>query len=81
MKRYFSRSTQNLSRKTFKYLIEKSKNLVPEKDGLGSLDIQTLSGDLNKDGLNRYELDFVEAAEFTNQLLTNMANDGDKLKG
>ena len=79
-KRLFSNTITLKGRRTFKYLQEKAKTLVPEKAGLGTLELQTLTGDLDKDGVSRYELDFIEAAEFTGDLLSKMANDTDKLR-
>ena len=67
-------------RRTYKYLQEKARTLVPEKPDMGTLELQTLTGDLDKDGVSRYELDFIEAAEFTGDLLSKMAIDSDKLR-
>lgn len=37
--------------------------------------------DISQDGLNRYELDFLESAEWTKELLLKMKNEVPKLKG
>ena len=61
-------------------MVQKQKTLVPEKTGLGSLEINQLTGDLHQDGLNRYELDLIEAAEFTSQFLSNITSNQEKLQ-
>jgi hypothetical protein len=78
--RQFGNSTALNSRRTSKLLIKKAQTVVPERDGFGTLDIATLTGNLEKDGVNRYELDLLESVEFTRDLILKMMNDGPKLK-
>jgi hypothetical protein len=80
LKRLFSNTKCLNGRRSYKYLQEKAKTLVPEKSGLGTLELETLTGNLDVDGINRYELDFIEAADFTGDLLLKMQNDTEKLK-
>ncbi|KAI9092170.1 mitochondrial ribosomal subunit protein-domain-containing protein [Phlyctochytrium arcticum] len=46
----------------------------------GDKDIATITGDLDKDGVHRFEMDFLETAEWTKDLLLKMQNDVDMLK-
>ena len=44
-------------------------------------EFDSLTGDPTRDGLDRYELDFVETGEWTKRLLTAMQEDVEKLAG
>jgi hypothetical protein len=42
--------------------------------------IESLSGDVDKDGLDRFEVDWFETSEWTRDLLESMMNDAEYLK-
>jgi hypothetical protein len=66
--RFFSTQARLLMRKTG----EARTASLPE--------IAEISGDIDKDGIHRFELDLLESAEWTKNLLESMATDHGKLK-
>ncbi|KAJ3371978.1 hypothetical protein HDU91_004613, partial [Kappamyces sp. JEL0680] len=67
-----------LARRTWPSLLQKAKLKSPpnQKD---NMNWQKL-GSCGEGGLSRYELDFIEAAEWTKTLLLKMKNDAKTLK-
>ncbi|KAI9003212.1 mitochondrial ribosomal subunit protein-domain-containing protein [Gaertneriomyces semiglobifer] len=67
--RSFSTTTHSLARRR--------PNAGERRD---ELDFTAITGDLNKDGLHRYELDFMETAKWVKDLLVAMKQDANTLK-
>lgn len=65
-KRFFSKSSAALER---------------GRRSSGPLSISSLTGRLKQDGLTRYELDFMETAEWSIALVERMKNDYKELSG
>jgi hypothetical protein len=68
-------TTKLLSRRTAPFLVKRSKIKVEER-AVTSIDtIAPITGDIDKDGLNRYELDFMEQATVVKELLLKLQKD------
>jgi hypothetical protein len=70
----------NSARRTAKFLLKKQSQISPKIPGKGKLDFKKLTGNVDVDGLSRYDLDFLEACECTSELFGKMMNDESELK-
>ncbi len=82
MKRAFSTTFIKCDKlkKAHRMFLENKKTLTPTTiECKESNEFKKLTGDLKEDGLNRYEMDFIETATWVKDLLIKMKNDD--LKG